>query len=162
MFRPLGLMVATVSLLTLPAGAWAQASGRDYAPFSKIDGFNIDTYKDSRFDASNFAMDDTGKMVRVEGRRIQIQYRAQNNQNISELEVKRTLEEQAASINADILLDKPEGPCQGNAYMFVARFQRNGSPVWVGFSCSGNSDSVSVIYVNIVEERPFHPAVKPN
>jgi hypothetical protein len=162
MCRTLGL-TATILLLVLPMVAGAQTNGRDYEPFTRIDGFDITSYSDHRFDSSNFVTDESGKQTRVEGRRIQIEYRAKDSQSyISELELKRTLESQANSVKADILYDKAEGSCNSDEEMFVARVQHNGIPVWIAFSCSGQSDAVRWIGVNVIEERPFHPATRPD
>ena len=147
------IFVSVVSILRPPV-SHAQR-GHDYPPFAGIDGLYIYTYEDKRFDFHDFQVDDTGKTTRVEGHKISIQYLAKNSSanTVSDLEIRRTLEGQVQSINAQILFESKDDGCT----KLVARFERAGRPVWFEGDSNGCGGTGAVAAYYIVEEQEFQP-----
>lgn len=104
-------------------------------------------------------MDDTGKKTRVEGHKIVIDYRPkdESTNTVSPLEIRRTLEAQAQSVNAQILFETKE---DNYCTQIVVRFQRNGRPVWFegnSRTCSEEAGAGPFAEYIIVEEQEFRP-----
>lgn len=138
--------------------AQAQSQGKDYAPFTMIQGYQRTNYVDHRFDQAEFYENNTGKKVRIQGHYIDIQYHtiSGDTSGASSIEILKTFESQAKSINAQIVYEPAD---QGGAFcdgypVFVARFERHNMPVWVSVTCSvGPTDGQ--YDVTIVEEHAF-------
>jgi hypothetical protein len=155
-YRSLCLAGVVVFLGCSASSAMAQLDkNHDYLPFKLIDGMTRGNHTETRFDAHNFRSDPSGATTRVEGRVMTTTYSNYGNGGlVSNLEIKRTVEEQAKSGGGQIVY---EGDGDNN-YDMTIKFERNGVPVWVEINgqCQSSGGGTGCYTVWVVEERKLH------
>jgi outer membrane protein OmpA-like peptidoglycan-associated protein len=160
---------------SLAGAADPPGPGKDYPPFVPLPGWKRTHYVEHRVDRWKFHADNTGNdrvsnegnRVSVEGHFIGLRYDTKD-EAASPIELLRTLQEQAKSVNAEVLyqVDPDRGDlCSGSGDFpfFAVRFPRNNVRVWVTVACGGlNQTPITWYGIAIVEEKVSTSSASPD
>nr|WP_294546424.1 hypothetical protein [uncultured Rhodopila sp.] len=135
----------------------ALAAGHDYPALGHIPGYHITDYSERSFDSASFEPE-PGQKVSVNGHKISIEYFADDNANhASFMEIYLNYLSVLNALKADII-HKP-ADMNADKQSLLARFYRNGSPVYVDIQAvRWNSDGEKYSLL-IVEQKDFQPSI---
>jgi hypothetical protein len=132
--------------------------GQDYPGLGHIKGYVLDDYSERGFDAATFEVA-PGQKLELQGRTIFIKYRAEDqNNHASPLEIYLNYETILKSFQAE-MLHKPVNPMDTNDHL-LARFYRNGAPIYVNVSLLYNNSTGQYYQLRIVEQKEFQPSIE--
>jgi len=128
--------------------------GQDYPGLGHIKGYKIRSYTERGFDAATFEVA-PGQKLELQGRTISIEYEAEDSSNhASPLEIYLNYETILKSFQAEIL-HKPVT----NDHL-LARFYRNGAPIYVNVGLLYNNSNGEYYQLRIVEQKEFQPSIE--
>jgi hypothetical protein len=141
-------------LIPLCAPVSAFGAGHDYPGLGHIQGYRLTQYSERGFDRSTFESE-PGQKIPVEGRTFEIQYVAEDNSNhSSNVEIYLNYLAVLKSFKAEIL--RSPADMQSDNEHALARFYRNGIPVYVNLHPAGSGDYYEL---TIVEQKEFQPSI---
>ncbi len=141
-------------LIPLCAPIPALADGHDYPPLGHIQGYKMNGYSERRFDKVDLQAD-PGQKITVGGHVISIKYWAEDcNNYASDLEIYMNYLTVLKSLKAEIL-HTPADMNDDNEHA-LARFYRNGTPVYVNIHAWTNCSGYELL---IVEQQAFKPSI---
>ena len=171
--------IAISGCLLLAASSFARTAeppgpGKDYPPFIPLPGWKRTLYVEHKVDRWKFHADNTGNdnvgnegnRVSIEGHFIGLHYDTKD-EAASSIELLRTFQEQAKSVNAEVLyqVDPDRGYlCSNNGnYPFLAvKFPRNNVRVRVTVACFTSGDRLTGYGIAIVEEKVSTSSASPD
>jgi hypothetical protein len=142
-----------VALISLPAQLLAAdvRGSHDYPSLGRPQGYYINEYHDKRFDSATFDLGD--RKLRVEGHKIYMDYRNDDQGNASVLELYRDYQSVLHGLNAEVLHDVTGNNADEH---LVARFIRNGTHVYVDIYPYNGGQHCDV---TIIKEQEFQPRI---
>jgi OmpA-OmpF porin, OOP family len=147
--RTLLVALAAIAFISTAFGQTDRSGSKDYPGITRMPGYYIDSYDESKFDSFEFTVTQGGKTTKqaVEGHLYNIKYqRKKDTQQVSALQVRRNYQNAARASGGQVLHD--DG---GQGQRTTIRIAKGGSEIWAEiFIASVGPD---IYFVHIIEKQ---------
>jgi hypothetical protein len=136
------------------------AEGHDYPGLGHIQGYQLSSYSERGFDKVTLEADQ-GQKIPVEGRVFRLEYYAEDRiSHSSNREIILNFLAALKALKAEVLVSA--NTCDFPYSYALARFFRDGTPVYVNVSTADCANDGFNYKLVIVEQKEFHPSIVPS